>query len=275
MFKHLILTLWMLLFAVRLTLAQEPLTFGQLVSLDINADAQAPSLVFTATAGQRLSIQVASTAGSLFPIFTIYTMDGEILQYTGNPARSPLLEGVAVIPMSADYRLEIWNLDSISGQVIVLIEDITSTEIPPADSTPDPALTTPTPTNAIINTPAQAAGCTLTSNTSLPVNVREGPSTVFRAIAAMPPGGTYPVTARDTPGDWYQITINGVNGWAAASVTQLEGDCANLEVLAIRIPTLTPTPTPTPTATATFTPSPTPTSTETPELGFVAGTPDS
>jgi hypothetical protein len=91
---------------------------------------------------------------------------------------------------------------------------------------------------------------------------------VFRAIAAMPPGGTYPVTARDNPSDWYQITINGVNGWVAASVTLLEGDCASVEVLAISIPTLTPTPTPTPTAT--FTPSPTPTSTETPELGLQA-----
>jgi hypothetical protein len=273
MFKRLILVLLVLLVSLQIVLAQETLTPGQLVSVDINADQQAPSLVFTATAGQRLSIQVASTTGSLFPIFTIYTLDGEILQYTGNPARSPLLEGVAVIPLSADYRLEIWNLDSISGQVIVLVEDITGTEIPPANTTPASPLNTPMPTSVIVNTPAQAAGCTLTSNTSLPVNVREGPSTVFRAIAAMPPGGTYPVTARDNPSDWYQITINGAKGWVAASVTQLEGDCANLEVLAIRIPTLTPTPTPTPTAT--FTPTPTPTSTETPELGLVAGTPDS
>jgi hypothetical protein len=272
MFKHQILVL-MLLFGARFALAQETLTPGQLVSVNINADEQAPSLVFTGTAGQRLSIQVASTAGNLFPIFTIYTMDGEILQYTGNPARGPLLEGVVVIPLSADYRLELWNLDSISGQVIVLVEDITPTEIAPAGNTPASPLATPTPTPALINTPAQNAGCTLTSDTSLPVNVREGPSTVFRAIAAMPPGGTYPVSARDNPGDWYEITINGVNGWVAASVTRLEGDCANLEVLAIRIPTLTPTPTPTPTAT--FTPSPTPTSTETPELGLAAGTPSS
>lgn len=267
MFKRLMLVvLLVLLVGVQIALTQETLTPGQLVSVTIDAEAQAPSLIFAATAGQRLSIQIASTTGTLFPIFTIYTMDGEILQYTGNPARSPLLEGVAVVPLTAEYRLEIWNLDSLSGQVIVLVEDITGTEFAPANNTP---VTMPTPTSILLSTPAEVPGCTLTSNTSLPVNVREGPSTVFRAVAAMPPGGSYPVSARDNPSDWYQITINGVNGWVAASVTQLTGDCANLEVLAIRIPTLTPTPTPT--FTPTFTPTPTPTATETPELG---GTPE-
>lgn len=267
MFKRLIV-LTLLLCSARFVLAQEPLTLGQLTSVSINADVQAPSLVFTASVGQRLNIQVASVTANLFPIFTIYTMDGEILQYTGNPARSPLLEGVAVIPMNADYRLEIWNLDSISGQVIVLVEDITPGAGIPADGTPQPSVETPQPTSDL-STPAQSAGCTLMPDTNLAVNVREGPSTVFRAIAAMPPGGVYPVTGRDAPNDWYRVTVSGVTGWVAASVTRLQGDCANLEVLAIRIPTLTPTPTPTPTAT--YTPTPTPTSTPTPELGLSSG----
>lgn len=236
---------------------------GQLVSVTLDANTQAPSLNFTATAGQRLGFRVVSVTGNLFPILTIYTTDSEILQYVGNPARSPSLEAVAVIPLSGIYRLELWSTDGVSGQIILQVDDLTA-----APAIPSPA---PGAATAAVPTLPAANTCTVTPNSQLPVNVREGPSAVFRPIAALSPGEIMAVTGRDRLSDWYRIRVGEQDGWVAASVTRLEGDCANLEALAIRIPTLTPTPTPTPTATPTFTP--TSTATSTPEFGFAFGTP--
>ncbi len=267
MLKRLLIGVLLLVSSFRAVAQETMLVPGQLASVTIDASVQAPSLNFTATAGQRLGFQVVSVTGDLFPILTIYTTDGEILQYVGNPARSTTLEAAAVIPLTAIYRLELWSTDSISGQVILQMEDLTVGPALPV-STPDTAVPA-VPTLSPVDTGTNA--CTVTPNTTLPVNVREGPSAVFRPVAALSAGEALIVTGRDGLSDWYQVQIGDASGWVAASVTRLEGDCANLEAFAIRIPTLTPTPTPTPTATPTFTP--TSTATPTPEFGFATGTP--
>jgi hypothetical protein len=264
MFRHLLLIL-MLLFGSLVAQAQEiTLVPGQPTAVTIDADSPAPSLIFVAEAGQRLSLQLVSITDTLFPILTIYTADEEILQYVGNPARSTTLEAVAVIPLTGSYRLEIWNTDGVPGQIILLMEDLTSEVTAPADTGPTPPAFTP---EVDITAPPPDTGCVVMSDTTLPVNVREGPSTVFHAFAALSPGESFAVTGRDNPGDWYRIEVNGVEGWVAASVTRLAGDCANLEVIAVRVPTRTPTPTPTPTPTSTPTSTPTLTATPTPPVG--------
>ncbi|MBZ0301865.1 MAG: SH3 domain-containing protein [Anaerolineae bacterium] len=244
--------------------AQEMLQLGQLASVTVDANTEAPSLTFSAAAGQRLYFQLVSVTGDFFPILTLYTADNEILQYVGNPARSTTLDAIAVIPLDGTYRLELWSTDNVSGQVILQMEDLALGVSAPTRAAPTaPAI--PTPGGPIATVPLpQASTCTAEPNSSLPVNVREGPSVVFRPFAPLSPGESLPVTGRDQPGDWYRVTVNGTSGWVGASVTRLSGDCANLEVIAVRIPTRTPTPTNTPTATPTYTPTNTPTRTVTP-----------
>src|SRR5690606_26731737 len=243
MLRHLLFILMLLTGSLAAQAQGITLVPGQPTAVIIDLDSPAPSLIFAAEAGQRLSLQLVSITDTLFPILTIYTADEEILQYVGNPARSTSLEAVVIAPLTGSYRLELWSTDGVAGQIILLMEDLTSGATAPADTGPTPPAFTP----AIDITAPPDAGCVVMSDTTLPVNVREGPSTVFRAFAALSPGESFAVTGRDNPGDWYRIVVNGLEGWVAASVTRLAGDCANLEVIAVRVPTRTPTPTPTPT----------------------------
>ena len=278
--KCLILVLMMCL-SLTSAQAQESLELNQLATVTIAADREAPSLVFTATAGQRLNIQMVSITSGIFPVFTIYTAENEILQYVGNPFRSEALEGAAVIPVTGSYRLEVFSVDAAPGQIVLTVRDAspdtTNTPTPP-DSTPITPVAPPATHPAMTPTPAQLTGCSVLPESTLPVNVREGPSVVFRAIGALQSGRQLNVIARDEPGDWYQVSLDeldGSTGWVATSVTLTIGDCDNLPVVVVRVPSRTPTPTATPTATSTptHTPTHTPTVTDTPgpgEMGLTA-----
>jgi uncharacterized protein YraI len=242
--------------------AQDAIQVGQLVNITLDTNAPIPSLTFSGSGGQRLHFQLVSLTTDFFPILTIFTSDNEILQYTGNPARSTMLEAIAVIPVTGNYRLELWSTDSVPGQIIVQMDDLAADVAAPVDISPEPP---GIPTSAgVTPAAAPASACTAEPNSTLPVNVREGPSVVFRPFAPLNPGDALTVTGQDRPGDWYRVNVNGLEGWVAASVTRLSGDCGTLEIVEVRIPTRTPTPTPTPTATPTYTPTRTPTRTVTP-----------
>ncbi|MBK9125257.1 MAG: SH3 domain-containing protein [Chloroflexi bacterium] len=64
------------------------------------------------------------------------------------------------------------------------------------------------------------------------VNVRSGPSTGNAVITTLTPGESYVALGRSAAGDWVLVRINDeTTGWVALSVTQAEGDPAELPEL--------------------------------------------
>ena len=76
------------------------------------------------------------------------------------------------------------------------------------------------------------ATCTVISAAGTAVNVRSGPGTQYAVIGNLAAGQSYPALGQLSGGEWYQVSVNGQSGWVAASVTQLDGDCANLAQVA-------------------------------------------
>ena len=79
---------------------------------------------------------------------------------------------------------------------------------------------------------ALAATCTVVSAAGTAVNVRSAPGTQYAVIGNLAAGQSYSALGQLSGSEWYQVSVNGQNGWVAASVTQLEGDCANLAQVA-------------------------------------------
>ena len=122
---------------------------------------------------------------------------------------------------------------------------------------PGSTAATTVPGDAGIVTPT-AGACTIASNVGGNVNVRVGPGTDYVIVSALLAGQTYPVTGQLAGGGWYQVNVNGLIGWVGASVTLLQGDCANIPLAqppagAPRIPTAIPTASLTPATNATAT----------------------
>jgi len=101
-----------------------------------------------------------------------------------------------------------------------------------------------------------ALTCTVASATGGTINVRGGAGTQFAIVASLSANQTLPALGRLADSSWVQVSLpNGQQGWVAASVTRLEGDCAALPVVtaplnAALAPTQPPAPTNPPPTTA-------------------------
>ncbi len=155
----------------------------------------------------------------------------------------------------------------VSGYYVNQLGDCTTIGIalPPATPTLRPNTTPPTvqPTNTplppsptpiiITATPLPPGSPTVTPSPE-PCQVRinvdglpvySGPGTNYTRMTILSTGQVFPIIARDTLAQWWQIGIAGTYGWVQASNTTLMGSCATIPVGAIP-----PTPTNTPSATA-------------------------
>jgi len=78
---------------------------------------------------------------------------------------------------------------------------------------PDAALATPVPTPAaLVPTNTGATGTVDTFR----LNVRSAPSTEGRIVAQIERGETYPIIGRNADRSWWQVDVDGTQGWAFA-----------------------------------------------------------
>ncbi len=155
----------------------------------------------------------------------------------------------------------------------VLAEQLTATSTIEAtivpSQTPQPTDTSvaPTPTEITQQSAETAAAIEVpVENITLrvlpdSVSLRRGPGTIYQPIGYLFAEDEVIVLARDAKSTWYNVlAADDMNGWVAASVTELLGEEAlfdSIEIAAtIPVP---PTLTPTPTSTSTPTPLPLPT----------------
>ena len=160
----------------------------------------------------------------------VYGPDGALLGLvTGAPQTSFALPSV---PGMAVLLLQPANPDS-TGSVQISTGGAATNGSAPA---------TPVPAG---NAPANI--CTVSSNGS--VNLRSGPGTNYGTVGTLSPGIFLPVQGISPDRGWYAVTYNGAQAWASATVTVLNGPCANLST--IQPPAAPPTVAPgQPTATA-------------------------
>ncbi|MFN8561866.1 MAG: CARDB domain-containing protein [Anaerolineae bacterium] len=89
------------------------------------------------------------------------------------------------------------------------------------------------PSVEVVQTPEIVpTSCTVASATGGSINIRSGPGTQYAVIGNLAAGGSLPVLGQLAGGGWYQVSINGQTGWAAASVTRLDGECDSLPMVA-------------------------------------------
>ncbi len=87
-----------------------------------------------------------------------------------------------------------------------------------------------------------------TINVDAPLNLRGGPGTTYNIIGSMQTGQAANILARNPSGDWWEVNVNGVQGWLYGPLVTASGD-VNAVAVAADIPA-PPAPTPAPVAQA-------------------------
>lgn len=95
----------------------------------------------------------------------------------------------------------------------------------------------------------QTPACTVTPNASGGVNIRQSATTNSIVIGALPTGTNATVLGKSPDGSFFNIELNGINGWVSAGVVTTNGDCANVPTVQPPAPIIPPTATPVPTNT--------------------------
>jgi SH3-like domain-containing protein len=99
----------------------------------------------------------------------------------------------------------------------------TPTVLPTDTPTHTPTHTpSPTPTATPTNTPTPEPIQVGTVNADTNVNIRNGPSTAEAAIGVARPGDRVVILGTNEEGNWYNIEINGEEGWIAAFLLDVE-----------------------------------------------------
>lgn len=210
--------------------------------IQINVDNKTFSVAFAIAASQCQTVVVVENQTDNFYFdVTLSDGNGATIATTSNG-----LAGVAyaLSPNQAGFILEIYSQRIQTGSLTVEVANDC------AQSSGDQ----PTQTG---ESTAPIGVCSV--NSTLDVNIRTGPGTVYYAIGGLYPGNFLEVVGQAN--GWYQVEYNNGLGWVSGTVVTTNGDCTN-------VPYVTPPPTPYPTATSTPTATTTPTATNTSEATY-------
>jgi SH3-like domain-containing protein len=118
----------------------------------------------------------------------------------------------------------------------------TATPIPPTETAPPGPLPTSTPLGAATVTPLPAPA-ELTVNAEN-VNIRSGPGTDYGLIGTANLGQRFPITGRNSAGDWWEIDYNGQPGWVFGELANVRnaGEVAAVAAPAASTPTAAASP---------------------------------
>ena len=107
--------------------------------------------------------------------------------------------------------------------------------------------------------------------TSVNLNMRSGPDTVYPVLTVLPAGTVSPIVGRVSSNQWWQIRVGSTLGWVSASFVLVYGNCALIPVVPVPPTPIIATTVAPPPATATPTRTNTP---PTPTITLTPGMPD-
>ncbi|MCY3573482.1 MAG: Ig-like domain-containing protein [Chloroflexi bacterium] len=91
----------------------------------------------------------------------------------------------------------------------------------------------------ILATPALPAGVPYIPNdgicralVNVNLNFRSGPGTTYRVLSVLGTGTLAPIRGRDSQHSWWQLTVEGRDGWVSGDFTTEYGDCSRVPVVA-------------------------------------------
>ncbi|MBN1963656.1 MAG: SH3 domain-containing protein [Anaerolineae bacterium] len=238
-----------------------PLVLGQSFAGNASSETQRQRYAFTGSATDMLLLYVTSELPGAAPVVSLRDADTlETLAIT-----SARVAGVRfLIPAGATgYLVEVANSGaSVVETFTICLENENGSG--PRCAAGAAVSSQPTATTAVIVPsptavpqplpPLPATGaCVIASATGGSVNVRSGPGTEYGVLFQLSGNALAAVTGRLADGSWFQASLNGVTGWASASVVRTGGQCGSVPVVGLTPPTVAA-----PTAAATAAPSNTP-----------------
>jgi len=212
---------------------------GALLTINASSASAAPLLTVRDGADGRTVAQtdssVVSAAFQFAPGGRSYIVE---IQHNG-------VSAVQTYSLCAGSGVECWRvIDSNS-----YINTYLGNSSPPTQTAYWAGLTTRAASDTLTLTPqAPTEGptaCRLSSSTGGTVNIRSGPGTNAGIIGALVAGQTLAVTGTVPDSSWYQINQLGSVGWVGATVVQLQGNCAGVPVVGMRLPPMIQAPAPT------------------------------
>ena len=147
---------------------------------------------------------------------------------TGPIFSDPMLSGSAHLVWATAFGNPTLALDSLGTATLPNV--VIATAVP---TLPPPVVITATPDNG---------ACRLASADGSNINIRSGPGTNYPTIGQM--SGATELNVTGINGQWYVVNYSGVQGWIAAWVAALKGNCTALPFVAAPPP---PPPTAVPT----------------------------
>jgi hypothetical protein len=254
-----------------LTLNGRPSASGSDLALDTPVTVDIPPGAtpivhrFAAPQSGQLTLNLSTFSPDFAFLAQVYDPSGNLVARLAGQALGAA--ALSIGPGTGFYEVSVAGFDpEAQGSVQIALSSGGSVAavLPGADqgilSTPTPVAAQPAPTSTV---------CQATS--TLNVNVRSGPGTMYPIIGSLLTGNTLNVVGRNSVSSWFVVDLNGRQGWVAASVVQLTGPCGSLSFVAdpptpVVPPTEPPTATPTATSavTSTATATATPTATASP-----------
>lgn len=222
------------------TVPPTPLPIGLEIPGSVNPQAPLLTYSFNASPTDVLLLTVTSSLPTGGPNVTLKDgLTGEVLG-----SGSLRLIGVRFrIPVgTSSYLVEVAhsNANPVETYTVLLeIEGSAELTATPTATVSGGATVNISPTGPCL------VGATGTSN----INVRSGASTDSPVVTQLGVGLTAPVIGRTADNTWYQVNVNGVTGWVAASVVVVGGQCGAVPVTGTGAQPVATTPPP-PAATA-------------------------
>lgn len=247
------------------------LSLGQTVTGEARSEAQLQRYSFTGAEAEALLLYVNSVLPGAAPLVFLKDADTlETLAFT-----SARLAGVGYrVPAGLfRYLVEVVHSGSPVAEAYTVCLEYEDGSGPRCGvSTVVAATPVPTPTAAAFVPPPTftpqplptlppTGPCVVASLSGGAVNVRSGPGTEYAALSQLSGSALAAVIGRLPDGSWFQVDVNGVVGWIAASVIRVGGQCGG-------VPAVVPTAVPTATQPWTATPTPTDIPTAIPTLNF-------
>ncbi|RPJ00113.1 MAG: hypothetical protein EHM39_05365, partial [Chloroflexi bacterium] len=147
---------------------------------------------------------------------SIYFLAENATTPTGPIFSDPMLSGSAHLVWATAFGNPPLALDSLGTATLPNVA--IATAVP---TLPPPAIITATPDNS---------ACRLASADGSNINIRAGPGTNYPTIGQM--SGATELNVTGINGQWYVVNYSGTQGWIAAWVSMLKGNCTALTFVA-------------------------------------------
>ena len=159
--------------------------------------------------------------------YTLYDQSGNMVGQEVRPIDNPRV--VIAAPAVDDLRVEAQILNSngqplaASPSAVLALGDTASRPEPVAEAASAP------PGEAASTAETAPGGPSVSSGQI--VNVREGPGTAYPVVGQISPNATYAVTGKNEASDWWQIDLDGRQGWIIGQLVNASSAASDVAVI--------------------------------------------